>query len=283
MSDKKEDCFVIMPISDCEGYNSGHFTRVYEDIIKPAVFQAEFNPIRGDEVAKTNLIQLDILKKLLETPIAICDLSSRNPNVLFELGIRQAFDMPVVLIQEKGTPKIFDITPLRYIEYSREMGYRDVIEGQRKITAALKDTFFSKDEVGNVNSIVKLLALNSAASIPTVKGDSATMKTNLILSQISDLNSKVDMLFTKEKNSNYDCNNLLIFFNKEVQDLDETFTTAQFEHKVHLINDDDYLLKLSKMKRNLFSLKNKFGIINTEYDNLMRKIRQEIVNVRNSN
>lgn len=283
MNEDKKDCFVIMPIGDCDGYNSGHFTKVYEDIIKPAVFQAEFNPIRGDEVAKTNLIQLDILNKLLETPIAICDLSSRNPNVLFELGIRQAFDMPVVLIQEKGTPKIFDINPLRYIEYSREMGYRDVIEAQRKITTALKDTFSSKDEVGNVNSIVKLLALNSAASIPIVKGDSATMKANLILSQISDLSSKVDILFTKEENSNFDCDNLLMLFNKEVHELDEMFTAAQFEHEVQLIGDDDYLLKLSKVRRNMFSLKNKFGITNTEYDNLMRKIRQEMANARNSN
>jgi len=30
-------------------------------------------------------------------------------------------------------------------------------------------------------------------------------------------------------------------------------------------------------------LKNKFGITNTEYDNLMRKIRQEMANARNSN
>lgn len=157
------------------------------------------------------------------------------------------------------------------------------IEAQRKITTALKDTFSSKDEVGNVNSIVKLLALNSAASIPIVKGDSATMKANLILSQISDLSSKVDILFTKEKNSNFDCDNLLMLFNKEVHELDEMFTAAQFEHEVQLIGDDDYLLKLSKVRRNMFSLKNKFGITNTEYDNLMRKIRQEMANARNSN
>lgn len=39
MNENKIDCFVIMPIGDCDGYNSGHFTRVYEDIIKPAVSQ----------------------------------------------------------------------------------------------------------------------------------------------------------------------------------------------------------------------------------------------------
>jgi len=36
---KKEnkDCFIIMPISDIDGYDKGHFSRVYDDIIKPAV------------------------------------------------------------------------------------------------------------------------------------------------------------------------------------------------------------------------------------------------------
>lgn len=117
------DCFVIMPISDVDGYDKGHFLRVYEDIVKPAVEQTEFSAIRADEVKETNFIHLDILKKIINAPIAICDLSSRNPNVLFELGIRQAFDKPTVLIQEKGTPKIFDIGPLRYLEYSKSMKY----------------------------------------------------------------------------------------------------------------------------------------------------------------
>src|SRR5688572_20012011 len=102
-----KDCFIIMPIGDTDGYDAGHFTHVYSDIIKPAVSKTEFTPRRADEVTETNFIHLDILTKLIEAPMAICDLSSRNPNVLFELGIRQAFDKPVVLIQEKGTPKIF--------------------------------------------------------------------------------------------------------------------------------------------------------------------------------
>ena len=127
---KKEnkECFVVMPISEVDGYNKGHFLHVYEDIIKPAVALTEFTAIRADEVKETNFIHLDMLKKLIDAPIAICDLSTRNPNVLFELGIRQAFDKPVVLIQEKGTPKIFDIGPLRYLEYSKDMKYHEVLK-----------------------------------------------------------------------------------------------------------------------------------------------------------
>lgn len=33
MSEDQKECFVIMPISDAEGYDKGHFTRVYYDII----------------------------------------------------------------------------------------------------------------------------------------------------------------------------------------------------------------------------------------------------------
>ena len=104
----QQECFVIMPISDHDGYEKGHFRRVYEDIIIPACEKSDYKAVRADEVEETDIIHLSILKKIIEAPMAICDLSTRNPNVLFELGLRQAFDKPVVLIQEKGTERIFD-------------------------------------------------------------------------------------------------------------------------------------------------------------------------------
>ena len=90
------------------------------------------------------MIQLDILRQLLDAPMALCDLSSRNPNVLFELGIRQAFDKPVVLVQEEGTPSIFDIAAFRYVKYDKTMQYRTVIDEQEEITQAINGTQFAK-------------------------------------------------------------------------------------------------------------------------------------------
>lgn len=167
---KQKDCFIIMPIADVDGYPQGHFKHVYENVIYPSCEKAGYQAIRADEVKATNLIHLDILKKLIDAPIAICDLSSRNPNVLFELGIRQAFDRPVVIIQEIGTPKIFDIAPLRYLEYSKDMRYHDVLRTQGELKDAIEATVAADGDAGNVNSIVKLLALNSAAKIPDLKG-----------------------------------------------------------------------------------------------------------------
>ena len=82
-----KECFIIMPISDADGYPTGHFKHVYDNIIYPSCEMAGYQAVRADEIKATNLIHLDILKRLIDTPIAICDLSSRNPNVLFELGI----------------------------------------------------------------------------------------------------------------------------------------------------------------------------------------------------
>ena len=42
-------CFVIMPISDVDSYEPGHFGRVYEHVIKPACKAAGLKPIRADE------------------------------------------------------------------------------------------------------------------------------------------------------------------------------------------------------------------------------------------
>ena len=185
-------CFVIMPISDPDGYIKGHFKHVYDDIIAPACDKAGFKALRADQVKQSNLIHLDILQKLLDAPMAICDLSSRNPNVLFELALRQAFDKPVALIQEVGTPPVFDISPFRYAEYRKERTYHEVIEDQVQITTAVKDTFDAHKTGKGVNSIVKLLGLSKPAALPEINATEASADIQqLILAELSQLREEV--------------------------------------------------------------------------------------------
>ncbi len=188
------NCFIIMPISDSPEHESGHFMRVYEDIIQPSVISAGYHPQRADEVNETNFIHLDILKKLIDAPIAICDLSTRNPNVLFELGIRQAFDKPVVLIQEKGTPKIFDIGPLRYLEYSKDMKYHEVLKTQEELKNAIEATKAAEGDSGNINSIVRLMALTSPASIPNLEANNKeALAMDVLQTQLNDIRKMMEM------------------------------------------------------------------------------------------
>jgi hypothetical protein len=185
------ECFIIMPITDPEGYEKGHFKHVYSDIVAPACSKSGFRAIRADDVKQTNLIHLDVLQKLLESPMAVCDLSTRNPNALFELALRQAFDKPVALIQEIGTKPIFDIAPLRYTEYRKERVYHEVLEDQATICTAIKETFSAHEKGQGVNSIVKLLVLTRPASLPDTKHPDATSDLQqVILAEIGELRNE---------------------------------------------------------------------------------------------
>ena len=103
MSETKEymygKCFVMMPISDQGNYERGHFDKVYEQIFKPAIEAAGYEPYRVDENKISSSIIEKIFKAIIECDMALCDLSNRNPNVLYELGIRQAYNKPVVLVK----------------------------------------------------------------------------------------------------------------------------------------------------------------------------------------
>ena len=224
-STDKPECFVIMPISDPDGYEAGHFRRVYEDLFVPACDKAGYSAVRADQVRQTNLIHLDVLQKIINSPMALCDLSSRNPNVLFELGLRQAFDKPVVLVQEVGTPAIFDINPLRYTNYRKEMSYRQVIEDQQEISAAVKAT---KEDIGNsksINSIVKLLSLTQPATLASIsEGDKDSALLQVIMNELGNLRSEI-------KSAAYSSSTLLP--NVDIKD------GKTYKYNIYLTNDNE--------------------------------------------
>src|SRR5215204_7740087 len=85
-----------------------------------------------------------------------------------QLGLRQAFDKPVVLVQESGSEPLFDIAPLRITAYRREMLCREVLEDQEAVAAAVIATREAALDAKSVNSIVRLLGLTHSASLPAV-------------------------------------------------------------------------------------------------------------------
>lgn len=203
MSDKKEPqeenkktCFVIMPISDVEGYEKGHFSRVYDYLIKPACEAAGYKVERADDTAKTNMIIVDILQKAVKYDMAICDISARNANVFYELGFRQAFNMKTVLIKDKKTAMPFDISSIRTLSYSETLRIDEVEKGRIDIQKALEET--EKSDSNDVNSLINLLSINKA-EIPTQKDLSPD--TNIILNVLSDLSERVNRVSSKLQNN----------------------------------------------------------------------------------
>lgn len=184
---KQEKCFVMMPISDQGDYPPGHFTKVYEQIIQPAVREAGYEPYRVDENNICDTIINKIFDAIQECPMAICDLSNRNPNVLYELGLRQAYDKPVVLIQDEKTEKIFDVGGISTVFYKSARIYEDVIEARDSIKSAITST-----REGKVNSLVRIVK----ATTPDLS--------KIDVSKDDVMNAKLDKIFQEIKRINQD-------------------------------------------------------------------------------
>lgn len=233
----KRTCFIIMPISDSTGYPKGHFQRVYEHIIKPACELAKFKPIRADDVLSTNHIALDIIKKIIESDMALCDLSSQNPNVLYELGIRQAFNKPVTLIKDYKTGRIFDIQGFRDVEYDENLRIDTVQSIIENLSQNILATYEQNEE--EVNSLVKLLAITPAKITEKTK---ISVETELILNNLESISKRLNQL---EKNSKNTDSNYQPKINRD-EELDENLSVFD---EPYIIGEKFTLKELAKLKK----------------------------------
>lgn len=184
-------CFVIMPIADVDGYSAGHFARVYDHLLAPAAKVAGFEPELASRVQSTNMIVLDILRRLLAADIVLCDLSARNPNVLYELGLRQAFAKPVTLVKDRRSLRIFDVQGIRDIEYDESLRIDTAQSAIAEIATTLRNTHEQSHRGQDVNSIVQLLGIERAR-VP--ERSLVSPDTQLLLNALSEVGDRVAAL-----------------------------------------------------------------------------------------
>jgi cold shock CspA family protein len=121
-----EHCFVVMPFGR-DGREARWFRGWYETVIQPAIVESGFNPILSASEKAPNAINDEIRAHLALDPMVIVDLGgitaddSPNPNVMYELGIRHALNLPLVMMGWEGQRLPFDISNQRVIMGRREL------------------------------------------------------------------------------------------------------------------------------------------------------------------
>ena len=114
-------CFVLMPFgrkADTTGAMID-FDRLYEELIKPAVTEAELEPLRADEEVVGGIIHKPMFERLILCEYAVADLTLANANVFYELGIRHAYrPWSTVPIIAEGQRLPFDVQMLRTVHYN---------------------------------------------------------------------------------------------------------------------------------------------------------------------
>lgn len=235
----EKTCFVIMPISDVDGYEKGHFDRVYEYLIKPACIDAGYTPQRADDTSKANVIIVDILQKILECDMAICDLSSRNPNVFYELGFRQAFNKKTVLIIDRKTERPFDTSNIRTLKYNENLRVDEVKNTVPEIVKSIKET--SSANPKEINSLFQLLSIEKAATLP--EKHTLSQETSIILNRINEINKKIDILDSNKKQHSEEY--LTLPNGEKVQIGDDLYDDDDSDKKVGkllFISNDGYVI-----------------------------------------
>ena len=114
-------CFILMPFGIKPNADGSliNFDRVYQDLIAPAVRDAELEPIRADQEVTGGIIHKPMFERLILCPFAVADLTTANANVYYELGVRHAFKpFSTVQIIAEGSRLPFDIQMLRTILYT---------------------------------------------------------------------------------------------------------------------------------------------------------------------
>jgi hypothetical protein len=113
-----------MPISTparmVEEYDNDfdHFAHVLDHLFIPAIENIGLKPISPLTVGSP-VIHTEIIKQIADTQLLLCDMSTLNANVFFELGIRTALDLPVCLVQDTLTENLpFDINLVNHHRYN---------------------------------------------------------------------------------------------------------------------------------------------------------------------
>jgi hypothetical protein len=110
--DATKRCFVVMPFSDPD------LQIVYEDFVKPTLTeQCHLDCERGDDVFGSNVVMDDILESISAADVILADLTRKNANVFYEVGICHALGKPVVLLAQSIDDVPFDLRHRRVLLY----------------------------------------------------------------------------------------------------------------------------------------------------------------------
>lgn len=114
---EKKKCFVIMPFSSTKTCSEDEWSEVFERVIKPAVEKSGFNY----ECCRAKLCSGSIIEHILDnlnrSDLVIADITDRNPNVLYELGVRHTLGGATVVIAQNKKDVPFDLLPYFVINY----------------------------------------------------------------------------------------------------------------------------------------------------------------------
>lgn len=189
---KKLNCGLIMPISAIDGCPAEHWLEV-KSIITEAVASIPdpvFTVRLVSDADAIGVIQKRIVQNVYSSDVVVCDVSGKNPNVMFELGLRLAFDKAAVIVKDDKTDYSFDTSIIEHVQYPRDLRFQKVVD----FKAILAQKVMATHKEASVNSEHSPFLKNFGDFRVASLSQTEVTPDKMILEMLSDLQTQVSML-----------------------------------------------------------------------------------------
>jgi len=187
-------CGIIMPISQLDGCSEQHWIDV-KNIIFETIEMAGYEPNLVSNADDIGIIQKRIIQNIYDNPIIVCDVSGKNPNVMFELGMRLAFDKPTIIVKDDKTSYSFDTSPIEHLTYPRDLRFNKIVDFKKELSSKIIGTIKKADEDPNFSTFLKHFGKFTVAKLDTT----VVTKEDYILDELRDLRFTISNL-SRERN-----------------------------------------------------------------------------------
>ena len=106
-----QTCFVIMPFGTL-------YDKYYERVYSPAIMDAGLEPQRADEIFTPGPFMRDVVLGIMKSSMILAELTGRNANVFYELGLCHALEKTAVLIAQSEADIPSDLKALKFLTYN---------------------------------------------------------------------------------------------------------------------------------------------------------------------
>lgn len=143
-----------MPISLIDNCPPEHWADVL-GILKDVCTTNDFIPNLVSDADDIGVIHNRIIENIYSSDIVICDVSCKNANVMFELGMRLAFDKPTIIIKDDLTGYSFDTSLIEHLEYPRDLRFTSINKFKDSLGKKLTATFEKSKSDPNYSTFLK--------------------------------------------------------------------------------------------------------------------------------
>lgn len=123
-------CFVLMPFQES-------FSNIFRDHIKPTLTKQGLTVLRADDIFKSTPIIEDIWEYINKARLIVADVTGKNPNVFYELGMAHTLGKEVIILTQRKEDVPFDLQHLRYFSYTDNL--EGLEELRRELESAVRE------------------------------------------------------------------------------------------------------------------------------------------------